>query len=309
VLRAMMRAHLDEAHERGDPIAALWASEETIYGRFGYGRAAFAGEVAVPRAHSTFAAPLERRGSLRFVDVDEALDVLPSLWDGLARGRPGVFSRTRDWWQHRILIDSPERRHGAGPKRIVVLDLDGAPAGYAIYRHRMEWGAGLPAGQLVVSEAIGDGARATAELWRFLLDVDWATTVSASLLPPDHALQHLLVEPRHMQYRQGDGIWVRLIDVGAALEARTYADDADVVLDVRDAFCPWNEGRWSRAGRTAAPADLALDVATLGAAYLGGVGFAALAQGGLVEELTPAALDRADATFRHGLHPWCPEIF
>jgi predicted acetyltransferase len=309
VMRAMLRAHLDEAHERGDPIAALWASEETIYGRFGYGRAAFAGEVAVPRAHSAFAAPLERRGSLRFVEVDEALDVLPPLWDGLARERPGVFTRPRDWWEHRVLIDPPERRHGAGPKRIVVLDLDGAPAGYAIYRHKMDWGDGLPAGQLVVSEAIGDGAQATAELWRFLLDVDWATTVSASLLPPDHPLQHLLAEPRHMLYRQGDGIWVRLVDVGAALVARAYADDAEVVFHVRDAFCPWNEGRWSRVGRTSAPADLALGVATLGAAYLGGVGFTALAQGGLVEELTPGALDRADAAFRHGLHPWCPEIF
>jgi predicted acetyltransferase len=309
VMRAMLRAHLDDAHERGDPIAALWASEETIYGRFGYGRAAFAGEVAVPRTHSSFAAPLERRGSLRFVEATEALDVLPPLWDELARDRTGVFSRTRDWWEHRVLIDPPERRHGAGPKRIVVLDLDGTPAGYAIYRHRMDWGSGLPAGKLVVSEAIGTDTQATAELWRFLLDVDWAETVTASLLPPDHPLQHLLAEPRTMLYRLGDGIWVRLVDVGAALGARTYADDGDVVFEVSDAFCPWNEGRWSRTGRTDAPADLALDVSTLGAAYLGGVSFAALAQGGLVEELTAGAADRADATFRHGLHPWCPEIF
>ncbi len=309
VMRGMMRAHLDDAHERGDPVAALWASEETIYGRFGYGRASFAGEVAVPREHAAFATPLEREGTVRLVDVAEALDVLPPLWDALARDRPGVFSRSRDWWEHRALIDPPERRHGAGPKRIVVLDLGGAPAGYAIYRHRMEWGSGLPAGQIVVTEAIAAGTRASAELWRYLLDVDWASTITASLLPPDHPLVFLLAEPRRMRYRMGDGLWVRLVDVGAALAARTYADDADVVFEVRDAFCPWNEGRWSRAGRTTARADLALDVATLGSAYLGGVGFAALAQGGLVEELTPGATERADGAFRHGRHPWCPEIF
>jgi predicted acetyltransferase len=263
----------------------------------------------VPRTHSAFVAPLDRRGSLRLVEADEALGLLPGLWEALGRERPGVFSRSRDWWQHGILVDPAEHRHRAGPMRIVVLDLDGAPSAYAIYRHRSEWESGLPTGQLAVSEAIGIGTQPTAELWRFLLDVDWAATVTASLVPPDHPLQYLLAEPRAMRYRMADGIWVRLLDVGAALAARTYADDADVVLDVRDAFCPWNEGRWSREGRTTAPADLALDVGALGAVYLGGIGFAALAQGGLVEELTPGAVERADAAFRHGLQPWCPEIF
>src|SRR5262249_44197239 len=116
-----------------------------------------------------------------------------------------------------------------------------------------------------------------------------------------------------MRYRVGDGLWLRLVDAGAALAARTYADGGEVVLDLRDEFCPWNEGRWrvGRGGveRTAAAADVALDAADIGAAYLGGIGFAQLARGGGVEELTPGALDRADAIFRHGLHPWCPEIF
>ena len=108
----------------------------------------------------------------------------------------------------------------------------------------------------------------------------------------------------------GDGLWVRLVDVGAALAARTYPEDGDLVLEVGDEVCPWNAGRWRLDGeRTDAPADLALDVATLGAAYLGGMRLAALAQGGRVEELVPGAIERADGIFRHGLHPWCPEIF
>jgi predicted acetyltransferase len=308
-----MRRHLDDAHERGDPVAALWASEETIYGRFGYGRAAFAGSVSIPRTHAAFAEPLEREGTMRLVEADEALELAPPLWEGLARERPGVFSRSRDWWEHRALADPPDRRHGAGPKRYAVLEFDGVPAGYAVYRHRMEWGEGLPAGQIVVVEAIGAGQRATAELWRYLLDVDWVGAVTASLLPPDHALTFLLAEPRRMRYRQGDGLWVRLLDVGAALAVRTYPDPGELVLEVRDAFCPWNEGRWRLAGgtceRTSAAADVVLDVADLGAAYLGGVGFTQLAQGGRVEELRPGALARADTVFRNALHPWCPEIF
>src|SRR5262249_47513010 len=153
ILRAMMRAHLDDAHERGDPLAAPWASEETIYRRFGYGRAAFAAEGSIPRAHPAFAAPLERRGTVRLVEADEALELAPPIWESLARERAGVFSRSREWWELRPLADPPERRQGAGPKRFAVLEHDGTTAGYAIYRHRPEWTSGLPSGHLVVVEA------------------------------------------------------------------------------------------------------------------------------------------------------------
>jgi predicted acetyltransferase len=313
VLRAMMRAHLDDAHERGEPLAALWASEETIYSRFGYGPGEFAGEVTIPKEHVNFVEPRERRGTMRLVEKDEALDVFPPLWEDLARERPGVFIRSREWWELRTLEDPPERRNGAGPKRFALLELDGAPAAYAIYRHHMDWEAGVSKGKVVVVEAIGAAPDAVAELWRFLLDIDWVATIDASLLPLDHPLFFLLAEPRRMRYRLGDGLWVRLLDVGAALSGRTYPDDREVIFDIRDTFCPWNEGRWRLAGgqaeRTEADADLALDVATLASAYLGGIRFAELVQGGHVEELTPGGVERADGIFRHGLHPWCPEIF
>ncbi len=313
VLRAMMRAHLDDAHERGEPLAALWASEETIYGRFGYGPAAFAGEVTIPKEYVSFASPRERAGAMRLVDKEEALEAFPPLWDALARERPGVFGRSPSWWTGRTLDDPPERRQGAGPKRFALLELDGAPAAYAIYRHQMSWEAGSSTGKVDVVEAVGATPEAVAELWRFLLDIDWVASVTASLLPPDHPLFFILAQPRRARYRSGDGLWVRLVDVGAALSGRTYPEDGEVVFDVRDAFCPWNEGRWRLAGgtaeRTDASADLALDVTALGSAYLGGIGFAQLAQSGHVEELKRGAIERADGIFRHGLHPWCPEIF
>jgi predicted acetyltransferase len=313
VLRSMMRAHLDDAHERGEPIAALWASEETIYGRFGYGRAAFAGDVEIPRDRVTFAAPFERRGAVRFVDADEALELFPPLWEGLARERPGVFIRSRDWWELRTLRDTPDSRHGGGPKRLVALELDGRTAGYAIYRHHMSWEGGSSDGKIEVIDAIGDGARATAELWRFLLEIDWVARIEGHLLPPDHPLFFLLAESRRMRYRVWDSVWVRLLDVGAALSARTYVVEDELVFDVRDEFCPWNEGRWRLAGgtaeRTDAEPDIRLDVRELGSAYLGGIGFVELAQAGQVEGVSPGALGRADALFRAPLHPWCPEIF
>jgi len=160
---------------------------------------------------------------------------------------------------------------------------------------------------------MGRTPRATRELWRFLLDVDWAATTSARLVPPDHVLTHLLAEPRRLKLRIGDGLWLRLVDVGAALSGRTYAAGDALVLEVTDTFCPWNEGRWKleggEASQTADEPDLRLGVADLGAVYLGGFTFRQLERSFRVEEVRPGALDRADAIFRRDLHPWCPEIF
>jgi predicted acetyltransferase len=123
----------------------------------------------------------------------------------------------------------------------------------------------------------------------------------------------LLAEPRRARFAIGDALWVRLVDVGAALAARSFHDGDPVVLDVRDAFCVWNEGRW-RVGadastRTVADADLALDVSALGTVYLGGFSFADLARAARIEELRPGGIERADALFRTDRAPWCPEIF
>ncbi|MGH3006553.1 MAG: sterol carrier protein domain-containing protein [Gaiellaceae bacterium] len=145
------------------------------------------------------------------------------------------------------------------------------------------------------------------------LDVDLIHTVVAELLPVDHPLQLLLVDARRMRFRVLDGLWLRLVDVGAALSSRSYATEDTLVFEIRDTFCPWNDGRWKlQAGgaeRTTAPAELALDVGDLASVYLGGFTFADLFRAGLVEELVAGALVRADAVFRTDGAPWCPEIF
>jgi predicted acetyltransferase len=311
VLRALMDAQLRDVHERGEPIAALWASEETIYGRFGYGLASWAGEVKIAREWGAFARPLERRGQMRFVTQEQALDLFPPVWEALRRERPGVFGRTRDWWELRPLRLPDEEK--ASPKRFVALDIDGETQGYAVFRTHHGFENGVSTARVEVVEAIGATPQATAEVWRFLLDIDWTATFEAGLLPPDHPLFLLLANPRRARYRLGDGLWVRLVDVGAALSGRAYAGEGSIVFDVRDAFCPWNEGRWKLEGgsaaRTDAAADLALDVDALGSAYLGGVSFDGLRGALRLEELADGAVERADALFGWRPLPWCPEIF
>ena len=313
VLRALMRAQLDDAHERGEPLAALWASEEPIYGRFGYGLAAFCGEITLAHEYTAFAAAAEPVGALRFIEPEEALEAIPPVFERARLQWPGMFSRDRLWWVNREIKDSEERREGAGPKRWIAYEQDGAIEGYAVYRHKPGWDSGSTIAELRVIEALGATPQALRDIWRYLLAVDWKATITASLLPPDHPLFLLLATPRRMRYRMGDSLWVRLVDVGAALSARKYSAEGSVVFDVQDDFCAWNQGRWKLdegvAARTDDDADIALPVQSLGSAYLGGVSFAELARAGRVEELKDGALARADALFRWDRHPWCPEIF
>ncbi len=311
VLRAMMDAQLRDIHEREEPIASLWASEETIYGRYGYGLAAWCGAINLQRQWNAYSQPFERRGRVRFVTPEEAAQLFPPVWDALMRERTGVFQRTKAWWELRRLRIRDEEK--ANPKHFVVLELDGSVQAYAIYRQLPNFEDGSPNARLEVSEVVGTTPQATAEIWRFVLDVDLYGTLECSLLPVDHALFTLLANPRRARYRMGDSLWMRLVDVGAALSGREYAADGSIVFEVRDAVCPWNEGRWKLEGgsaaRTDAKADLALDVGDLGSAYLGAVSFAQLREGLRLEELSGGAVQRADAIFEWRPLPWCPEIF
>jgi predicted acetyltransferase len=313
VLRSLMRAQLDDAHERGEPLAALWASEETIYGRFGYGLASFCGEINLAHEYTSFAQPFEPEGTIRFLEPDEALELVPPVFERARLQWPGMFSRSRLWWEQREIKDPEERREGAGPKRWIVYERDGAIEGYAVYRHKPGWEEGSTVAEVRVVEALGATPTAERDVWAYLLAIDWKATLKAYLLPPDHALFLLLASPRRLRYRMGDSLWVRIVDVGAALSGRKYSAEGSIVFEVKDDFCPWNEGRWRLDGgaaeRTDDAADLALPVQSLGAAYLGGVSFAALARAGRVEELNAGALARADSLFRWDRHPWCPEIF
>jgi predicted acetyltransferase len=314
ILTAMMRTQLEDIRERGEPIAALWASEEVIYRRYGYGLASLSCEMALPNGYAGLREPPDDRATVRLVPLEASQDVFAAIYERVRLRTPGMFVRTDAWWQTRHLPDPPDRRQGGGEKNALVLELDGEPAGYALYRIHTKFEAGGAAGHVDVIEAVADGPVATRELWRVLLDMDWKATLKAYLLPIDHVLVHQLSYPRRMQLRVGDGLWVRLVDMGAALAARAYADAEPVVVEVDDAFLPENAGRWRIASggveRTEDDPDLALGAGELGSVYLGGFGFGELVRAGVVSELKEGGAARADALFRSdGPKPWCPEIF
>ena len=248
---------------------------------------------------------------MRFVSAEEAKELFPPVWEALRAQRPGVFARSEAWWELRRLRIPDEET--ANPRRFVALELDGATQAYAIYRTKPGFEDGSRRRSSRCSRRSARPRRRRRRSGASCSTSTGSTTVSASLLPPDHPLFLLLATPRRMRYRMGDALWMRLVDVGAALSGRAYAGDGSVVFDVRDAFCPWNEGRWKLAGgvaeRTEEPAELALDVGALGSAYLGAVSFAQLRDALRVEELADGAVERADALFAWRPLPWCPEIF
>ena len=312
ILTALMRAQLDDCRTRGEAAAFLWASEAPIYGRFGYGLASRQGQMSLDRDRAQFAEPFVAQGTVRLVDADEAAELFPPVYEQVFAQRAGMFSRSPTWWTTRRLAFSPWAK--GGPKQFALLELQGVPAGYAIYTVQQDWGRfGFSTGSLRVVEALAATPEATRELWRWLLDFDWTATIEAGLLPLDHPLFLLLAEPRRMSFEVNDGVWVRLLDLEQAMAGRSRAGDGSVVVELTDAFLPENAGRWRLGGggaqRTEAAPELALDVSALGSAYLGGFSFGDLVRGLRATELVAGAAERADELFRTASEPWCPEIF
>ena len=229
LLRRMMEAQLRDVRERGEPVAALWASEETIYGRFGYGLASMGMHVEAKRDRVRIRPELPREGSFRLIDHDETLRVVPRLYERIRKRTPGFLARSTDWWEARRIGDRPETRRGAGPLVRALYERDGAPAGYALYRIAQDGATFAEWTKTVrVLEVVGIDEAARRDIWRFLLEIDWTDTLRAEQLAVDDALPLLVDRVNELGLRVYDGLWVRPIDVPAALAARETAADGRV---------------------------------------------------------------------------------
>lgn len=313
VLRAMMRALIDATHARGEPVAYLWATEGTIYGRFGFGLASLTAEIDLARERSAFHAPFSTFGHVRLVSLGTAEELVAPIYERVAVETPGMSARRSAWWQARILADPEWRRRGNGDLQCAVLEHEGRATAYALYRINPAFQRGIQTGSVAAIEVMAASAEATRGIWRYLLDIDWMARVKADLLPVDHPLLLLMAEPRRLDFTLRDGLWVRLVDIKTAMAARSYPARGSLVIDVIDEFCPWNAGCW-RVGsegveRTDDAPCLRCDISALGSVYLGGFTWSQLARALRVQELLSGAIARADAIFQVGRAPWCPEIF
>jgi predicted acetyltransferase len=313
VLTALMREQLVDVHRRGEPVAGLFASEPGIYGRFGYGHAVPQVSMTVRRGATALRAPEPVGLTARIVPAAEAEDDVAQVYDVVRQVRAGMSARPHDWWLATV-DDPPSQRSGASELRaLLVADADRTRA-YALFSSKEEWANGSAEGVVTVREALAADAAAGGLLWSTLLSIDLVGSFELRRVAPDDLLLHQLVDPRRARPELRDGMYLRLVDLPAALSARTYAASWSGVVDVADALCPWNAGRWhlelgpdeADVRRTDGDPDLELDVTELGGAYLGGVSLAGRAAAGLVRERTPGSVRALSTALRHELAPVTP---
>lgn len=319
LLTAMMRYQLDDIRARTEALAMLFASEASIYGRFGYGMATESAVLSgqVRELGYRPGVPLGD-GSVTEVDAETMLATAPSVYDQAIAARPGMMARPRPWWDH-VTYDSEERSKESGKIRLALHhEPDGTASGFAIYRPKKEWtDTGQPNCELHVEEVLATNPAAYARIWRYLLDMDLVRRIKYYGASADEPVRYLLADQRGLQCFLSDGIYVRLVDVPKALVLRRYATDVDVVLEVTDEFCPWNTGRYRLRGgldcaeceATTAPSDIAITARDLGAIYMGGVSLQALVGAGLATELTAGAVRRASTAFGWPVAPSMPDDF
>ncbi len=322
LLRQMMDWLLDDAADRGEAVSGLVASEAPIYGRFGFGPAAFAHELVIDRRIARLEPPVEPRGT---VTLDEAVDVgadLRALWNRWWPTQPGEIERSEGYWQAHSDLD-PEAMRKGGTARLAARHrgADGQVDGYALYRIHSQQGVGwLPQSRVQVEELVALTPTARLELWAYLLGVDLVAEVHAAPVPVDEPLSLRVTDLRQVRtVASWDRLWIRILDVPAALAARSYAVADRLVLEVLDPVRPDTGGRYrleagpdgAEAVRAGAgePADLVVGVAELGALWLGGVTASQLVGAGRLVEATPGAAGRADRLFAGPRAPFNGTVF
>jgi predicted acetyltransferase len=326
ILTGLMNWLLADTARRGEALAILFATEASIYGRFGFGMASMHQRLKFSRGEGKLATGAEAQGTevprLREAAPLTARDDLARVFDEVLPGQPGTLARDARWWDH-ILADPPAMRpSGFSALRCVIAEDDAGPRGYALYRTQLNWGEDqLAAGTLRIRELTATDPAATAALWTDLLSRDLTNEFIAQIRPIDDPVLAMLADPRRSRPAPADGLWLRLVDLRAAMGMRRYSAAADLVLEVSDQFLSGNAGRWRlRTGgpdasepaaceRTGDPADLRLSVQALGAGFLGAPRVGQLAAAGHIAELTPGSLARLGAAMSWDRAPFCPMIF
>lgn len=318
LLNSMMRHQLADIAGRGEPVALLWATEAGIYGRYGYGQATPYLQLTGATPESAFRPEVHPgAGSVGEVAAAEWLAAADGLHGELLSARPGSLDRSGAWWAM-ATNDHPSRRHGASAYRYALhYTAAGEPDGYLSFRTR-DAGNGIfePGVEAIVAtlDARDQGARTA--LWRFVLDLDLVRSFRASIALDD-PLPRQLADRGSLQMEVLDGTYLRLVDVPRALEARRYPTEVDLVLRVRDQMLPDNQDSFRLQGgpagavvsRVSAEPDVALDVADLGAVYLGGTSPAVLHRAGVLAEHTPGAVARMTTAFGWSRLPLCLDFF
>ncbi|HEX4814317.1 MAG TPA: GNAT family N-acetyltransferase [Nonomuraea sp.] len=319
VLSSMMRRQLADIRDRGESVAALYASESAIYGRFGYGRATSNLTFSIDTRGAAFVrnAPVDPALRIRVASPARARADLEKLFASVVPARPGRYERRPAFWDTSLADEEFDQR-GRGPLRCVLAEDDGGVRGYALFRVKSSWDeCDIPNGELRLQELEALDPAAYALLWRSVLDRDLVSRVHAYSRPVDDPLTALLADQRQLRARWVDELWVRLVRVDRALAARAYSAPVDVVIEVEDDVCPWNAGRWrltaDPTGAECKPShdepDLTVPVNALGSAYMGDGQLVPQLGAGLLREHSPGTGRALATALSWSPKPWAGRGF
>ncbi len=319
LLTQMMQHELDTAYaDRGEPISILWASEAPIYGRFGYAPAVTRTRLLAATPAMQFLPQVDfGDGSVDEVGQEAFTAAAKGIRARLLAEEPGALSRDDKWWTW-TLFDPPAWRKGATQyKWILHYDHAGTPDGFAYFRVRGKNDVTGPESEVQVHEVEAMTPRAYASLWRYLMQIDLTRSFKMRNARPDEPLRHLLSNPRALRTEISDGIYVRIVDVTAALEARKYSSEVDVVLEITDERVSSNNGRFrlkggpegARVTKARRDPDLSLSILEIGAIYLGGVPLGDLHRAGRMTEHKMGAVSAVSPAFGWPRAPWCVDNF
>ncbi|MEV4892028.1 GNAT family N-acetyltransferase [Nonomuraea sp. NPDC055795] len=318
LLTSLMRRQLNDVHERGEAVAALYASESAIYGRYGYGRAASELSVSINKTGAAFKrdAPSDPELRLRVAKPADVREQLENLLAEVITRRPGRYARNEHFWNGALADEEPDQG-GNGTLRCVLAEDAGGVRGYALFRIKSSWDDdGIPNGELKLHEIEAKDPAAHAALWRSVLDRDLVTKVTAGIAVDD-PITALLADPRQLRAGWSDELWVRVVDVEKALAARAYSAPVDVVIEVEDDVCEWNARRWRLTADTTSasckateePADITLPASALGTAYLGDGQLTTLLEAGLLSEHTAGTVRTLATAMSWSPKPWAGMVF
>lgn len=317
VLRAVTETALAAYRDAGQAFAILWASMAAIYQRFGYGLASTTCSYEIEPRHISFQWGDAAPGRVQVLSVEEARPVLESVYDQFHAPRNLMIDRAAGMWEGRLRPPGRDRVHVG-----IYHAPGGVPSGYLVFSvHNEARAEPGPSQVMTIHDWAALDAEAHRGLWEFCAAHDLVHRVVWSSVPEDDPMPLLLQEPRQLRRRTGDGLWMRISDVGAALRQRPYGDPGVLTLAVHDQLCPWNnatfvletDGAESSAevidGQPSPDADLSLGIHSLAPLLAGHSPATVLARAGLVRARDEKALLMADRVFTTDYRPWCPDGF
>ena len=319
LVRRLITDRLALAREQGQPVAILWASMGAIYQRFGYGLASTQVEYSFDPRFAAFQFGATANGHTRRLPKEEAVPVVSKLYRAFIEPRNLLLHRAPVLWDLPFRVRDKRQTYCA-----VHYDGSGEADGYLLYNTKSSDGPG--------SEPIADQAMTVADfvwrdmngyrgLWDFIRSHDLVAKVETAFAAEDDPATAALLEPRILNRRTSDGIWLRVVDAAAALAARGYDVAGETTLSVaEDGECPWNVGTFrlatdatqAEAEKTQQPLGSAeVQITTQGLASLlaGHTSLSQLVRVGRAQTSNAKRLPELDALFSTRFRPHCMNGF